>query len=327
MSWGGATKSHCIVGGVALLSRRMSGVPMNKFALILLLTVLSSSIYAENREGWNREELTTDCHQNNAQACLRIGLLWAEGKNGPKNLPKAREFYEAACDMEMWDGCVLLENLLAIEEDQKGLEKIKKISADRCEIGQSKACYLLAMMWHDGTGGPKDSVSSREYFSRACELEHARSCIFVGNMWAEGKGGAQDHTVAREFFSRSCDLYDGVGCLALAESFSGDTGGPKDMEKARKYYDLACTSNIALACFKLGLMWDDGEGGPANIDKSRDYIKKACYLDYTIACYPPAVIIELPIVLSVAVVLIAVFLFKKFRRKKNRESKSGPYST
>ena len=79
-----------------------------------------------------RKTLKTECDVGQANSCLELGTMYKKGKGGEEDLRKAREYYEKACERDVYLGCV-----------------------------------YAGRMWRHGDGGPADESEARYFFEKA----------------------------------------------------------------------------------------------------------------------------------------------------------------
>src|SRR5687768_14413947 len=82
------------------------------------------------------------CDTGKADVCTSVGVMWEQGKEGPADPVKAREYYER--------GCV---------------------------GGHQVGCSYLAQMLDKGVGGPADPKAARELWLTQCERGNMAECF------------------------------------------------------------------------------------------------------------------------------------------------------
>jgi TPR repeat protein len=180
---------------------------MNKFALTFLLTVLSIlmpiTICAQEKSSERREQLYSLCSLNVAEKCFDLGRMWAEGSGGPEDKKKALEYYDRACNLDHWNGCVFFMDMLSKGEGSpQDAEKVYPILVRECGRKRPEACHLLGAL----SAAATDMVKARDYYTLACDLGYGQGCLMSANLCEKGEGGARDLVKAKSFLEKACSL-------------------------------------------------------------------------------------------------------------------------
>lgn len=88
--------------------------------------------------------------------------------------------------------------------DFNARKKGRALLQKACEGDLGSACFLVAIDFENGTGGPKDPVQARKYATIGCNLKDADSCYQAGEYWSKGFGGEVDEGMASDFFDDAC---------------------------------------------------------------------------------------------------------------------------
>ena len=126
-------------------------------ALLLLITfgtvdVASAETLLEQikeiptREG-RFKELTTQCHQGNAEACLVLGFMYDEGKGVTRDVFKAVELYRKACDGKNATGCFNLGNMYRTGDGvRQSVEDALTFYGKACDLKDKDGCQNYARL-------------------------------------------------------------------------------------------------------------------------------------------------------------------------------------
>ncbi len=132
------------------------------------------------------------------------------------------------------------------------------------ELGLAEAQYMLAIMYCNGEGAPKDNAEAVQWFTRAAEQGHADAQCELGVMCYFGEGVPKDHTQAVQWFTlaaeqreqappaaqhyRAAVLGDAEAQFKLGRMYHcGDPGAPKDQAQAVHWYSRAAKQGHVLA--------------------------------------------------------------------------------
>jgi TPR repeat protein len=238
------------------------------------------------------------CANGLRDACLAMaqGLLQVDRRQAAQTMAKQ------LCNTGHHRGCRLLDQLLEKAEASTGRTRQvvrpqarrappprKKQSERerlkaRCERDEARACYLLANLWAEGTGGPANARTAREHYERACNAGSGDGCNVIGRQLHEGGGGLQDEARARGFYKRACQLGTIWGCFNLGLMLERGQGGPMDVVRARALYEQACAGANGRGCNNAGILHEKGQGGIRDERAARDRYTKACDQGFLWGC-------------------------------------------
>ena len=87
------------------------------------------------------------CDLGSIADCASVARMMAEGKGGPKDLPRAAALYAKACDGDHAQACLslglMLQNGQGVAADRA---QAKARFDDACRLGQQLACKLAAKL-------------------------------------------------------------------------------------------------------------------------------------------------------------------------------------
>ena len=111
-----------------------------------LANLYENSVEKEERK-LAKEIYEKSCSLKNAQACMKLGILYTQGKTIAQDYKKAVEFFNNACEFGLADGCVKLADIY-----EKGfivkqnLLKTKEFHEKACELGEKSSCLKFEEM-------------------------------------------------------------------------------------------------------------------------------------------------------------------------------------
>ncbi|MCP4680127.1 MAG: sel1 repeat family protein [Deltaproteobacteria bacterium] len=158
----------------------------------------------------------------------------------------------------------------------KSTQKTISVFGQQCVAGDGEACTFLGMSLNKLKYENKNEV--RGYLERGCELENGIGCSVLATMWNEGFGGPRDTQKARANAKKSCDLGYGYGCDLLGFYVRTGVGGAVDLKAARVHCATGCKLESGSACYSLGMMIRRGDGGNKDLFEAHGYFQKACDL-------------------------------------------------
>lgn len=159
------------------------------------------------------------------------------------------------------------------------------LKADRfymraCDGGYYYSCYMLGLMYHNGTGVDKSYIKASEFYEKACYGGKTDACNNLGVLYNRGHGVRQNSQKAFELYSKACYGGNALGCSNLGLLYHGGRGVYKDYGKAEELYMRACNSQEALGCINLGDLYVEKK----MTDKAYEYYGKACDLGNQDGC-------------------------------------------
>jgi uncharacterized protein len=151
------------------------------------------------------------CDRGDRDACLELGLAYADGRGVSESAARALQLYERAC-----------------------------------AIGHPIACGLAALAHQRGQGTAADAGAALRLYTKGCEAGDGVSCDLGGRMREDGEGTAADPKAAARLYARACSLGNGAGCrdqgilLSKAERF--------DRKRTCSLFEAGCKHADAQAC-------------------------------------------------------------------------------
>src|SRR5207302_775854 len=93
------------------------------------------------------------CDLHAAQSCNNLGVLYQNGRSVPADLARAKELYQHACDGGDPEGCF---NFGVLSRNGGDETRARPALERACASNNLRACSVLAVMFANGEGGPKD---------------------------------------------------------------------------------------------------------------------------------------------------------------------------
>lgn len=147
------------------------------------------------------QEDSKKCDERETEICLALGKISLDGVEEieiSKDLAKAREFFQKACDAGDTDTCEKYE----LTQDTS---KFKAILQKACDAGNQNACPKLGELYaEEAKNIGKDK--GKELYQKACDLGSANGCYELAVSYNIGRGVSQDINKAKELYKKACDL-------------------------------------------------------------------------------------------------------------------------
>jgi serine/threonine protein kinase/TPR repeat protein len=194
----------------------------------------------------------------------------------------AREFYRAACDGNVPNGCTRLASLMTERGEAPRTEEkeARQLYERACNGEDLDGCARLGRMVELGRGGwePNEEEAVALY-RRACDGGAMLGCVELGALFARGRGGlARDAVRAGELYDQACRNHEPLGCARLATLVAtGEGGRARDERRAYQLVREACQAGAALGCVELGRMVLAGRAGlTPDANEAQALFSRAC---------------------------------------------------
>jgi hypothetical protein len=225
------------------------------------------------------------CAQGDADACNRLGIMYAKGDGVAKDIRRAIELYRKACEAgDAW-GC---NNLAFKYKNGNGLKKDMKQAAalfeKACMAGNGQSCNQAGRLYERGNGLTKDQRRAVYFYEKGCRQENWDSCLNLGVMCAQGRGTKRDYERAVNLFEKACEAGKPMSCGNLGVMYGRGLGVKVDHGRAAELYEQACKAGEAVHCGNLGVKVLRGEGVPRDIARAKELLRKGCDDGHTEHC-------------------------------------------
>jgi len=117
------------------------------------------------------------CLRSDANGCTGLAFMLQNALASEQDLAGAARLYAKACNAGLPHACSRLGNLYGLVGD---FDYEAKVQAASCEAGAGWGCTVLAVLYTQGLGVPKDEVRARALYARGCDLDDDVACREVG---------------------------------------------------------------------------------------------------------------------------------------------------
>ena len=126
---------------------------------------------------------------------------------------------------------------------ESALAKVKPAAI----AGDPAAQYLLAALYINGNGVPKDIDAATTWLERSAAQGYARAQADLGASYLEGRYQARDTTRARDLLEKAAQQGEPGGLYNLGVMYRDGLGTSPDLGKAERYFLAAAEKGHALA--------------------------------------------------------------------------------
>jgi len=116
--------------------------------------------------------------EKKAEICNQLGLYYEYKK---KDLKKAQEFYQRACDLNNGVGCNNLATILYKTGKKNDLKKVENLLLKACNLNSMEGCYNLGLIY----ARQKELKKALPFLKKACNLRYAEACYLAGGIYAK----------------------------------------------------------------------------------------------------------------------------------------------
>ncbi|QSQ22551.1 carboxypeptidase regulatory-like domain-containing protein [Pyxidicoccus parkwayensis] len=231
-----------------------------------------------------RPMLEKSCSGGEPMGCFLLGEIHSWMGSPPHDEPRARTFYEQACERGVVRGCSRLGSSLVGDEElskgvsKKDLARAKALLTRGCTGGDGEGCSRLGSL----ALAEKNPPAACEAFKKGCDADSASACDSYGTWCDEGFGRAHTTLVNLE---RSCREGRGEDCEEAGLSHERGEGTRKAPERAAKLYQRGCELGSFVSCERLASLEGSGyAGSPAQPEKARQRLFDTCERKLPHAC-------------------------------------------
>lgn len=263
--------------------------------------------YATARQYWSQS-----AEQGNADAQVKLAMLYQKGQGVEANYEKAAELYRLAAVQGNGEAqnnlAILYENgqgvpqdskeafywyqLAAIQGNASAQNKLGQIyeSGQGVTIDEQRAASLyrsaadngealaqanLGRLLKIGKGLEKNVIEAAVWFRKAAEQDIAEAQTALGALYMSGEGVERNYAIAAKWFNKAAERGDVEAQINLGHLYLTGKGVIKNYAKAFELFEKAAEKGNAVAEFNLGAMYGNGRGVPRDDNKAAIWYRKA----------------------------------------------------
>ncbi|WP_168210715.1 tetratricopeptide repeat protein [Persicimonas caeni] len=181
------------------------------------------------------------CERNNATGCIQQGELLSHGVAVGRDLTKAIEMFERACEMGEFNSCARAE---ALRDHQTRLEKADaEALIEQCEQkDDATACVVLGLANEYGIGAKASFDAAATRYEQACEADEKLGCQLRVAMDLHSKKPLTGDAVY-DLSKKACALGSGEYCYGRGVGLSNH-----DWDAGVEMVGRACGEGVERAC-------------------------------------------------------------------------------
>lgn len=183
--------------------------------------------------------LRARCMGGDVAVCIQLGEMYATGNRVPRDMSRAAEMYQQACDH-----------------------------------GAMEMCNTLGEIYERGQELEGGVLRAEELFRIACDGGSAAGCLNLGLALAS----RDDKKTAAVLFERSCTAGWTAGCHHLALALDRGEGVLPDLNRAIALYEDACANKFVDSCLTIGALFMTGDRVERDVVRATRYYGTALKL-------------------------------------------------
>ena len=164
--------------------------------------------------------------------------------------------------------------------------------------GDAISHTLIARIYAEGFGVPKDTATAAKWYARGAELGDIEAAFALGVLYAQGAGVPKNYADAARLFEVAALKGHALANYNLALLFLKGEGKPFNPKRAFGHMRYSAEQGVIAAQYDLGTLYATGEGVEPNAFEAAAWIGKAAVQGHSEAQVDYAVILfkdhELP---------------------------------
>ncbi len=147
------------------------------------------------------------------------------------------------------------------------------------EEGDFKAELLLARLYAEGLGTPRNTQKALDIYQRLADRDNSVAQTILGWWHANGINVPKNEMLAVAFYKKASTIGNPTARNNLGLMLLNGEGAPKDERAAAELFEKALAQGEARAANNLGVMCRDGLGMERSDRKAQAYFEKGAAMD------------------------------------------------
>ncbi len=200
---------------------------------VSLVLVLTAAVVVACSEA---SRLRSRCLGGNVNVCVQLGDMYATGTRVSRDLARAAEMYQQACNLGAVEVCNTLGEIYERgHELEGGVERAEELFRIACNGGSAAGCLNLGL----ALAARDDKKTAAQLFDRSCTAGWTPGCHHFAVALENGDGLLKDVNRAVALYEDACANKFVDSCLALGGLFMTGERVERDAERASRYYGTA----------------------------------------------------------------------------------------
>ncbi len=200
---------------VAYLTKHCDGGDHAAVNCYSLARSYANGLFVEKNLARAIELFQRACDKGEPRGCSELGVMYDAGEGLAADAARAKKLFRQACDAGSGLGC---NNLFLLHPGKATKEELKYVLGRLraiCDLpdGDGETCATLGSLHMQGQFVKQDDASAAGFFEKACGRDHAMGCNNLGACYALGRGVAKDPARAATLYQKACTLGSPQGCV------------------------------------------------------------------------------------------------------------------
>ncbi|MEQ1673204.1 MAG: SEL1-like repeat protein, partial [Hyphomicrobium sp.] len=166
-----------------------------------------------------------------------------------------------------------------------------QLAQEAAARGEPQAHTLIARIYAEGLGVPKDDKAAVNWYTRASEKGDIPGTFALGLMLAEGRGVGKNREAAAQLFEKAALTGHAEANYNLGVLFLKGDGKPENPIRAFQHIRYAAEKGIPQAQYDLAAMYQAGSGVDPNAEEAARWLSRAAEKGFAAAEYDYAVLL------------------------------------
>ena len=166
-----------------------------------------------------------------------------------------------------------------------------KLAEEDASHKDPQAHTLIARIYAEGLGVPKNEKTAVNWYTRAVDLGDVPAMFALGIMLAEGRGVEKNRDAAAKLFERAALTGHALANYNLGLLFLKGDGKPENPIRAAQHIRYAAEKGIAQAQYDLAGLYQSGTGVAPNALETAQWLSRAAEQNLAAAQYDYAVLL------------------------------------
>lgn len=176
-------------------------------------------------------------------ALLSLGEIYLKGISVPRDINKAKEYYQKGIDAKIKEAYGLLAHIELFNNESIVIDykKIKELAQAGSKMSDGNSLKIMGYLYHNGFGVKKNERTAEKYYLKAIEEGELLDNLvywYLGNLYFYGSKRVQNNAKALENYLIASEYYE-ASAYEVGIIYENGYGVDIDLEKAKEYYKRA----------------------------------------------------------------------------------------
>ena len=176
-------------------------------------------------------------------ALLALGEIYLKGISVPKDINKAKEYYQKGIEVKIKEAYGLLAHIELFNSESIVIDykNVRSLAQEGSKLKDGNSSKIMGYLYHNGLGVKKNERSAEKYYLKAIEEGNLLDNLvywYLGNLYFYGSKRVQNNAKALENYLIAAEYYD-ASAYEVGIIYERGYGVDIDIEVAKEYYRRA----------------------------------------------------------------------------------------